>query len=73
MLIRDLLEAPSLPSTLNAIATDISTKILPLYRELDIMLDRMIEKNGNSEHFGFVAGSAKSRWMDTNWNKFLNE
>jgi hypothetical protein len=73
MLIRDLFESPSLPSTLNAIATDLSTKILPLYRELDVMLDRMLDKTRCSNNFPFVGGSVKSRWMNDNWNKFLFE
>lgn len=73
MRLRELLEAPELPTTINAVATDIGNNIMQLFRQMDIMLDRLIEKNKSSDGFGFIAGSAASRWMHNNWDRLNME
>jgi len=73
MRISELLEAPELQSTINAVSTDIGNNIMGLYRQLDIMLDKLIEKNGVSDGYGFLAGGAASKWMHDNWNRLNME
>ena len=73
MRLRELLEAPELPTTVNAVATDIGNNIMNLFRDMDSMLDRLIEKNKSSDGFGFIAGSTASRWMHNNWNRLNME
>lgn len=73
MRLRELEEAPELPTTINAVATDIGNNIMQLFRQMDIMLDRLIEKNKSSDGFGFIAGSAASRWMHNNWDRLNME